>query len=486
MQPASNLGNEKQFAFAILDRNQRSIATLSDSLFYFGEVGLQEHETSGLMCRLLEADGFSVTRGISGFPTAFQATWGSGKPVVALHTEYDANPDNSQAAGATRRQPIVEGAPGHCEGHNVNGAVLVGAAVALKRTLEHFKLPGTVKIFGAPAEEMLLSRPYFVRDGYFDDVDVAFHGHLGGEFRTAYGITNSALVSAKFIFHGESAHASTAPWKARDALDAVVLMDMGIAQYREHMRPTMRAHRTITEGGLQPNVIPSRAVGWWYFRDLDGLGARALFDRATRIAQGAAMMTDTTLDVEVMSAVWPIRANQALAEIIERNIALVGMPSWSAEEQVFARELQTQAGVEVEGLRAAYTPVTKPATQRASSNDSGDITWVVPTGKLTFPSNVPNLPFHHWAAGAPLATPIAHKGAVAGAKALAASALDLFLDPLLVQTVRRAFKEELGGVEYKSLLPEGQKPPTDVNRELMEYWRPRMRPFYVKETPVFV
>ncbi|MFQ5684501.1 MAG: amidohydrolase, partial [Candidatus Binatia bacterium] len=233
-------GNEKKFVLDVVDQNKEQIALLGDNIFYFAEMGMQEFETSGLMSGILENAGFQVERGISGMPTAFMATYGSGKPVIALHTEFDATPGCSQAAGVTELKAITEGAPGHTEGHNVNAAVLIASAFAVKKAMDEFKLPGTLKIFGAPAEEELVSRPYFVRDGYFKEVDVAIHDHIGGEFATMYGLRQYALISAEFTFKGESAHAATAPWKARDALDAAVLMDIGFDKLREHLEPTQR------------------------------------------------------------------------------------------------------------------------------------------------------------------------------------------------------------------------------------------------------
>ena len=481
-----NISAEKAFAFDIVDRNVKALTTLSDSIFYFGEVGMQEHETAGLMTSLLEKEGFDVTRGLSGFPTGFLATWGSGEPVIALHTEYDANPENSQVSGAAERKEIIKGSPGHCEGHNVNGAVMITAAIAAKRTMEKYGIKGTLKVFGAPGEEQLLSRPYYVRDGHFKDVDVAIHDHIGGDFRAIHGITHVALISAKFIFHGETAHSSTAPWKGRDALDAVVLMDMGMAQYREHMQPTMRIHRVITEGGLQPNVIPARASVWWYMRDPTADGVRVLFEQAKKIAQGAALMTNTELEVEVLSAVWPVRGNQTLAEVLQNNIETVGLPGWTAEEQAFAKKLQAAAGLEAEGLREAIPQLKGPSPQRSPSNDCGDISWVVPMGRLTFPGNIPEVPYHNWAAGAALATSIAHKGGYVGAKALAGSIVDLFTDPKLIARAKETFKAEIGNVKYAPLLPDGQQPPADLNRSMMEQWREPMRANYVKEKPEFV
>src|SRR3954467_1500405 len=281
----TNLTTEQKFLFDYIDRNARAIALLGDNIFYFGELGMQEFESAKLMTGLLEKAGLQVERGISGFPTGFCATYGSGHPVVAIHTEYDAVPDNSQAAGVPQQKFIVEGAPGHCEGHNVNAAVLVATALAARQAMEKFGHKGTLKVFGGPAEEQLVSRPYYVRDGWFDDVDLAFHDHIGAEFRAGYGLMQSALISATFTFHGETAHAGVAPWKGRDALDGVVLMDMGMAQYREHFEPGMLAQRTITHGGDQPNVVPRKAAIWWYFRASTAELADKLFQQAKKIAE---------------------------------------------------------------------------------------------------------------------------------------------------------------------------------------------------------
>jgi aminobenzoyl-glutamate utilization protein B len=475
----------KRFALDFVERNAKPLATLADSLFYFGELGMQEHRSAELLAGVLAEHGFRVERGISGFPTSFLATYGSGAPVIAVHTEYDANPSNSQKSGVAHREEIVADAPGHCEGHNLNGAVMVAGAIAIRYAMEREKLPGTLKIFGASAEEQLLSRPYFVRDGLFDDVDLAFHDHIYDQFNADYGLIQSAAVSADFTFRGETAHSAVSPWKGRDALDAVVLMDVGLAQYREHMEPKMTAHRVITNGGLQPNVIPSLASVWWYFRHPTAEGARTLFEQGKKIAQGAAMMANCELDVNVRAAVWPVRLNQTVAEVIQRNVEAIGMPQWTADEQDFAKTLQKGANVTASGLRMAVKPLEGPSPQIAASNDCGDVSWKVPMGRVWFPSNVPHVAFHHWAAGAALTTSIAHKGAVAGAKALAASVLDFFIDRDLVAHTKATFKQEIGDVIYKPLLPDDQRPPVDLNRAEMEKYRSFMERHYVKERPVF-
>ena len=476
---------EKTFALDYVKRNQRALEIVSDSIFYFAELGMQEKRSAGLITAMLETHGFAVERGISGFPTGFMATYGSGKPVIALHCEYDANPSNSQQSGVTSKSEIVPDAPGHCEGHNINGAVMVSAALAARYTMERFNLPGTLKVFGAPAEELLLSRPYFVRDGYFDDVDVAFHNHVDGEFTSKYGLMQSAMISATFNFTGESAHAAMNPWKGRDALDGVVLMDMGMAQYREHMLPTMTAHRVITNGGEQPNVIPPKAAVWWYFRDPTAAAAGRLFEQAKKIAQGAAMMTNTEVAIEVLSAVWPVRCNQTIAEAINRNIEAIGMPVWTEEEHAFGRALQKAAGLREEGLKQEFTRVTGPAKQIAASNDCGDVSWKVPMGRVSFPGNIPNVPYHHWAAGAALTTSIAHKGGYVGAQALAASVIDFLRDPELVAEAKGTFRHEIGDVAYTSLIPQGQHPQITLNETMMEKFRPAMEAHYVKKSPEF-
>jgi aminobenzoyl-glutamate utilization protein B len=482
---AANVSREKMLCFDYLDRNAKAIATLNDSIFYFAELGMQEIKTAGLMCELLEEAGFNVERGISGFASGFCATCGSGAPVIAIHTEYDANPDNSQASGVAEQRAIVEGAPGHCEGHNVNGAVLVASALAAKAAIDRFGLTGTLKVFGAPAEEQLISRPYFVRDGWFDDVDVAFADHIGAGTSVGYGLIQSALVSASFTFHGETAHAGVVPWKGRDALDGVVLMDMGLAQYREHMTPSMRAQRVITNGGDQPNVIPRTAAVWWMFRDSTAEGALKLFEHAKKIAEGAALMTNTSVSVDVISAVWPVRGNRTLAELFQREIELVGVPDWTKEEDDLARAVQAKVKVPVEGLKRTIDELKGPAVQTPAANDAGDISWKVPMVKFCFPASIPHVNFHHWAAGVPLATSIAHKGALAGAKVMAAAIVECLKNPAIVAEAKRTFKDEIDGVEYRPLLPSDQKPPINLNRAMMDKYRPLMEKHYLVEKPVF-
>lgn len=474
----------KQCAFDYVERNVDAIAQLGDNIYYYGELGMQEYRSAGLMADILERHGFQVARGISGMPTAFLATFGSGKPVIAVHTEYDANPDNSQVPGVADHWPIVEGAPGHCEGHNVNAAVMVATGLAVKRAMEDHRLPGTLKLFGSPGEEQIISRPYFVRDGLFDDVDLAFHDHIHREFKAEYGLMQYSVISVEFTFRGETAHGAY-PWRGRDALDAVMMMDAAMAQFRGHMEPTMRAGRVVTDGGNQPNVIPARASIWWYLRGATAQQSRKMLDRARECAQAAAMATNTEVEEHLLAASWPVRGNRTMAEVTQRNVELVGVPEWSDQEQALARELQRKAGVEVEGLKRNTIPLDGPTTQNPSGNDCGDISWVVPMVRISFPSNVPNIGYHHWAAGVALATSIAHKGAVAGAKALAGSVLDFLQDGSLVEEAKRTFQDEIGDVAYEPLIPLHQDPPIERNRDAMAYWRPLQEKHYLDHEPTF-
>lgn len=483
---SNTTAHAKSKAVDWIERNTPAITQTNDCLFTFGEPSLEEYESAAYLVALLRENGFEVETGISGFPTAFVGTWSNkGGPVIALHAEYDATPGGSQKSGSATHDPIVPGAPGHAEGHQANSTVMLASAFAAKFAMEELGIAGTLKVFGAPGEELLISRPYFVRDGHFDDVELAFHNHIRDAFYTEVGQTQIALISAEFIFHGEPSHAGLTPWLGRDALDAVILMDNGMAQYREHIRPEMRAHRVITQGGTQPNVITERAAVWWYFRGHSADDTRGLFEQAKNIAEGAAMMTRTSLSVDVKSAVWPTRCNRVLADVLERNMQDTGMPVWTSDEVSFARRVQDAAGVRVDGLRNELSSMRGPDLPEMSSNDCGDISWKVPMGRLWFPGSIPNVHFHHWSAGAMLATSITHKGIVAATKVLSSSILECFCDATLRAEIKHAFAEEIGGTTYKPMIPLDGQPTLRPHEAMMAHYRPLMSPHYRRERPVF-
>lgn len=471
----------KALAFEIVDRNADQIALIGDSLYYFGELGMQEQESAKFLKQTLESIGFTVETGGAGMPTNIWAHWGSGKPLIAIVTEVDALPGGSQTPGSIERKPLVAGAPGHMEGHNTHGGLAVGAAYAVQQVMQRFNLPGTVAISFGPAEEQIISRPYLVRAGQFKDVDAAVILHIGDNFASGYGLYNYAAISSKFTFHGKTAHGAVNPWDGKDAVDAVELMDIGFDKLREHLHPTYRAHRAITIGGIQPNIIPDLGQIWWFVRDATAPDAKQTYDKLVKIAEGAALMTGTTYDVEINAAAWPQMANRAIGEAIQANIETIGNPKWSAEEEAFARKFQAAVGVPEVGLSEKPMPLgTRP--QSASSNDNGDVTWVVPSGAMAFPASVPGIQYHNWQAGVTPTMSIAHKGTVAGAKVMAASLIDLLTSAELRQKARTEFESATTRTKYFSLLPADARPPLDLNRDMMERYRPAMQQFYLNKT----
>jgi aminobenzoyl-glutamate utilization protein B len=468
----------KALAYAAIDRNADQIATIGDTVYYFGELGMQEIESAKFVKGVLESIGFTVETGTAGMSTNIWAHWGTGKPQIVIVSEIDALPGGSQAPLAIDHKPLVNGAPGHMEGHNTHAGVAIGAAYAVKQAMQRFNIPGSVAISFGPAEEQIVSRPFLVRAGLYGNADVALLLHIGDSLAAGYGLMNYAAISAKFDFHGKSAHGAVDPWNGKDAVDAVELMDIGFDKLREHLHPTYRAHRAITAGGVQPNIIADYGQIWWFVRDADMPSAKETFDKLVKIAEGAALMTGTTMDYKIDAAAWPQLGLKPVAEAVQANIEAVGMPQWSEEEQAFARKFQTAMGAKPIGLRTAPTPLGE-RRQSASSNDNGDVTWVVPSAALNFPGSVPGIGYHNWQAAVTPTSTIAHKGMIAGAKVLAGTIIDLLSRPELVAAARAEFAKQTSEMKYFAVLPADAKPPLDLNKETMDRYRPAMRQFYL-------
>ncbi len=476
----------KREALALVDARAKLVQEINDQIFSYGELGFQETETSKYLVALLRKEGFTVTEGISGMPTAWVATWGSGKPVIALGSDIDAIPQASQMPGVACRLPMVEGAPGHGEGHNSGQAVVVAAALAVKQLMERDRLPGTIKIWPGVAEEQVAAKAFFARDGLFKDVDISFFTHVFDNFTTPSEAPNeySGLVSLLYSFQGTSAHSAGAPWRGRSALDAVELMNVGMNYRREHLRLEHRSHYTIRDGGDQPNVVPSTASVWYFLRELEASGVRALWAIADSVARGAAMMTGTTLaSTRVLGAAWPPHFNRPVAEAMGANITRVGMPKWSDDDVRFAKAIQRELKMPERGLdtlaRGLDRPPPPAERKGGGSDDIGDVSWSVPTVQLFYPSNVPGTPGHNWADAIAMATPIAHKGAVAGAKALALTMLDVLLTPALVTAAWDYFRnEQTKDVKYEPFVRAEDRPAVELNGPILARYRERMRPFY--------
>lgn len=468
-----------------------SMSTLTqqivDMLFSFGELGFQEEETLRYLTGVLEKNGFTVTRGVAGIPTAWVAVWRSpagAKPVVSLGSDVDGIPQASNKPGVGYRDPLVPGAPGHGEGHNSGQAVNITAAIAVKKIMERERIPGTIHLWPGVAEEQIGTKAYFVRDGMFKDVDAVLFSHVSNDMNVSWGQSGQmALISAEFSFRGTSAHAAGGPWRGRSALDAVELMNAGWNYRREHIRPQHRSHYVIRDGGDQPNVVPPTASVWYYFRELDEQGVRGLFALADTIARAAAMMASVQLDtVRILGSAWPGYFSKPIALTMHENIKKVGLPKWDERDHVLARGIQRELGQTPRGLdttvsREANGPAINP--QGGGSDDIGDISWNVPTVTLRFPSNIPGLPGHNWANSIAMATPIAHKGATAGAKVQAMTMLDLYLKPTIVTQAWDFFRSvQTAQAKYTPFIRPSDRPAIWLNREIMARYKPELRKYY--------
>lgn len=468
-----------------IDNQQKATQVMVDMVFSFGELGFQEFETSKYLTDILKKNGFAIDMGIAGIPTAWTAKWGSGKPVIAIGSDIDCIPKASQKPGVAYHDPIIEGAPGHGEGHNSGEPLNITAVLALKKIMEREKIPGTIMLWPGVAEELLGTKAYFVRDGYFKDVDACIFTHVANNLATSYGDPGgNGMISVKFDFEGEAAHAAGAPWKGRSALDAVELMDIGWNFHREHMEPTQRSHYVIPDGGDQPNVVPSKASVWYYFRERTYPKIMQMYKDGIKMAEAAAKMTDTKMTYEVLGSAWPGHFSQPMAEAMDKNIQFVGLPKWSEADQTLAKGIQKELGSKAEGLNDTLTGLKKPdaagpSAMMGGSDDIADISWNVPTIVLRFPSNIPGLPGHHWANAISMATPLAHKGVTAGAKAEAMTLLDMFTNPEIIKSAKTYFTDvQTRDTKYISLVSKTDKPAIMLNKKIMDEFRPQMKKYY--------
>ncbi|MCR4395984.1 MAG: amidohydrolase [Candidatus Saccharicenans sp.] len=481
----AKLSREKKYVLDWLGQKEQLeyFGRISDRIWSYAELGLQEFKSSQLLADTLEQAGFRVERGLAGLPTCFVATYGQGPPVIGFLGEFDALPMLSQKGRVPRKDPVVEGAPGHGCGHNTMGTAAVAAAIATKQAMEKFGLKGTIKVFGSPAEEILASRPYMVRAGLFQDVAAVIDNHSSSDFGTAYGISGNAVISVIFTFKGKTAHSAGAPWAGRSALDAVELMNVATNYLREHLNPAHRLHYVILEGGQAPNVVPDRASVWYYVRNTDDQ-LESMYERVVNCARAAALASGTELaEIRVLSATHQFHGNKALAELIQKNIELVGLPAWEKEEEEFTMALQQEVKAEEKGLAKEVSRLREPRDTfiGGGSTDVGEVTLVVPTATVRFPASVPGAIGHHWSTVASVYGSIAWKGLNAGAKAMALTALDLLTRPEELKKVRAEFEEYMKTHSYKSFLPPEATPPLELNQALMEKWRKLLEAHEIKD-----
>ena len=483
----ADLSVEKQFVLDWLSRPAavEKFGRISAAIWQYAELGMQEFKSSALLIETLENEGFRVDKGLAGMPTCFVASHGTGKPVIGILAEFDALPMLSQKGGVPRQEPVVAGAPGHGCGHNLMGSAATAAAIAVKRCMEQYDLRGTIKLFGSPAEETLISRPYMVRAGLFDDVDAVINNHASSRFSTAYGLKGSAMYSVIFTFTGKTAHSGASPWAGRSALDAVEIMNVATNYLREHLHYTYRMHYVILEGGEAPNVVPDKASVWYFLRNTDER-LEDMYRRVLDCAKGAALATGTELaEARCLAAIHQSHHNKVLAELFHANIERIGMPEWTEEEHAFARALQKTLGKKESGMPLEVDALKGPAAifTGGASSDHGDVTLIAPTATIRFPGEVPGAIGHHWSCVACTYGTGAWKGLNAGAKAMAASAVDLLTRPDVLHKAQEEFAAHSKEHPYKSFLPDDATPPLDLNKTLMEKYRPLMEEQYLRDLP---
>lgn len=456
-QNPSTFPPKKQAIVRSVEKHERELIGLSDQIWAFAETALMEDQSSKVLADYAEKQGFTVKRGVSGMPTAFIASFGSGKPIIGIMGEFDALPGLSQKA-SPKPEPLVEGAAGHGCGHNMFGPGSLGAALAVKELMAAGQLKGTVRFYGTPAEEAYGGKTYMARDGLFDDLDVCLDWHPDSEIGASTQ-SSQAMVDFEVRYKGLSAHAAYDPWNGRSALDALELCTDGINMLREHIRPTVRIHYVIKKGGNVPNVIPDEAALWVWVRDSKRKGMDEVYQRVLKIAQGAALMADVSHEVSIQAGSYEILVNRTGAQALQKNLEMLGPITYTEQEIAFAKEIQRASGKAEKGLDGTIKPIkdTRPDPEGGSS-DVGDVSWVVPEITLVATTAPIETPWHSWPVVACGGMSIGHKGMLFASKALALTMVDLFESEDLRLSIRKEFEERRGGERHKAMIPDGAPP----------------------------
>ncbi len=459
-------------ALSYIDERRDFVVQIADSIWEYAELALHEHRSANCLADALRKEGFSVETGVADMPTALAATWGSGEPVIGFLGEYDALDGLSQKVLPVKEE-LRPGAPGHGCGHNLHGAGAFGAAIGVKEELKARNVPGTVKYFGCPAEENLSGKTFMARDGVFKDCDVCFEWHPGAINRPIAG-SSLANNAANFVFYGRSAHAAADPHNGRSALDAVQLMNMGVEFLREHMPPRTRVHYAITDGGRQPNVVPSVAKVWYLVRADARDAVDELWERVLKCASGAAEMTETDYEIQMLKAIYNVLPNTPLIDLLFDCFDRLGPPEFGEEEHDFAEKISESISAEQKRAMLQRDQVPEhlwdrilcdevlPRPERddepRGSTDVGDVSWCCPTARLRAACQVLGTPGHSWQYTAQAGMGIGHAGMLTAAKVMAEAACEVATNEGLLARVRDDFIRRTGGKAYESALPPDLKP----------------------------
>jgi aminobenzoyl-glutamate utilization protein B len=449
----------KQAAFEWIEANRAMITGVSDSIWEYAELPMEEVESSRLLADTLEKHGFQVERGVAGMPTAFVATYGSGEPVLGFLAEYDALPGLSQKA-VPHQDALVPGGSGHGCGHNLLGTGATAAAIAVKHVMETHHLKGTVKLFGCPNEENDVGKVFMAREGLFSSLDAAVDWHPASVTGVAL-MGSHAIHNFTVTFTGKAAHAGGDPWDGRSALDGVELTNVAVNYLREHVKPTVRIQYAVIEGGSVPNIVPDRAVAWYNTRDVTFAGSEEVFEKVRTIADAMAVATGTEVETTLLTAIHQLLVIEEGSKFMQENLELVGPPGFTSEEQEFARTVQRTLGIDESGLSDEVMPLTPASCDDfgGGGTDVAEVSWNTPVLRMGAATSPVGAPGHSWAVVCTGSTSIAHKGMLVASKTLAATVLDLLTRPELLAQVRSEWNTKIGGTPYTSPLPPDAVPP---------------------------
>ena len=467
-----------------LEKNRETFITISDKIWSYAEIGLLEEQSSNLLVNNLEKAGFEVERGVAFMPTAFIASYGTERPVIAILGEYDALPGLSQVMEPTKK-PLKEGAPGHGCGHNLLGVAGLAAALAIKEAILSGKLIGTIRYYGCPAEENVDAKAGMVKEGYFKDVDISLTWHPD-DMNMVWSINFQAIFSVVFKFHGRTAHAAADPFNGRSALDAVELMNVGCNYLREHIIPDARIHYTITNGGEAPNIVPADAAVWYFIRAPRIDQVRELYPRIVKVAEGAALMTETELEIEFHGGSANMLPNYVLEDLIHQKMKELGPPPFDEEDLEFSLEIiktfpdgyfDNSLSIKPQDMQEVVEqfrdssfcnkilPIVGRGFTMPGSTDVGDVSWVTPLAQFSSACYTIGTPGHSWQLVAQAGMSIGHKGMLHAAKVLALTTIELLKNPALVDKARKEFEKRIKKSPYRSALPDDWRPPIEHIRQ---------------------
>lgn len=448
---SQRLDETKKNIISSIESHKSEIIKISDKIWELAETAFNEYESSKLLSDYAEKNGFMVERGVAGMPTAFVASYGSGKPVISVLGEFDALPGLSQDT-TPNKNPLIEGGSGHGCGHNMFGAASLASAIAIKEQIESGDLKGTIKFFGTPSEEKFFGKIWMVEAGLWDDVDVNLSWHPAASTQADVQ-TSLALIDFKVEFFGQAAHASMDPWNGRSAADALELYTTAINYYREHVHPTVRMHYHIQDGGQVVNVVPDYSKVWVRVRDTKRSGMTPVYERVVEMAEGAAILANVDYKVSLISGIYEVLVNRKGGELMQKNLELLGPIKYTDEEVKFAKEIQASTGKPQLGLDSSIKPLRETLENPGGgSTDVGDVSWNVPNINLGVTTAPVDTPWHSWAVVACGGMSIGHKGTIYASKAMAFTMSDLFKNKKLVQEINQEYLERKGDEEYVAMI----------------------------------